>query len=94
MKGERSSLLAKHEIMKKVAGLRHIPVVDMHRYLAEHDDDGLLWWDSVHLTGAGHAIFAEHLSAAIVNVLSMSREPSVKPAMADAPTRDTRAPIA
>ena len=45
--------------------LRHaewgVPVIDIPAFLEGHQDDGLLWWDPVHLSSCGQKLFAERL---------------------------------
>ena len=55
------SLRARHAAMRRVAEASGVPVVDMHAHLAEQEDRGFLWWDSVHLTSFGQRLFAERL---------------------------------
>ncbi len=55
------SLQKKHQIMRNVAAAHGVPIVDMHNYLEERRDDGLLWWDIAHLTSFGQQLLAEKL---------------------------------
>lgn len=58
--GERR-LRERHEVMRGVARERGVPVVEVHDWLADRVDTGLLWWDRVHLTDYGQALLAERL---------------------------------
>jgi len=62
---DTTSLERKHGIMREVAARHQIRVADLHHYLAEHRDDGFLWWDFVHLTSFGHSLAAGYLIAEI-----------------------------
>lgn len=59
---DRKSLLNNHEIMKNLALKYEIPVIDMHHIMRKHRDDGLLWWDHVHLSDFGQFLFAQELA--------------------------------
>lgn len=50
-----------HGIMQRAGEHYGLVVVDMHEQLREHYDDGVLWWDWVHLTSFGQRLFAERL---------------------------------
>jgi hypothetical protein len=52
-----------------VAQAASAPIVDMQAYLAQNEDRGFLWWDSVHLTSFGQRLFAERLLPELVAVL-------------------------
>jgi lysophospholipase L1-like esterase len=54
-----------HARMKAVGDRYSVPVVPLHDYLAEHRDDGFLWWDGVHMTSFGYSLVAERLADAI-----------------------------
>ena len=56
-----------HEVMRAVAAAHEISVVDMHRTLKAHRQEGFLWWDYVHLTSYGQARFAEILAPEILS---------------------------
>jgi lysophospholipase L1-like esterase len=58
---DQDALRVRHAAMRRVASAEGVPVVDMHAYLAEREDQGFLWWDSVHLTSFGQRLFAERL---------------------------------
>jgi lysophospholipase L1-like esterase len=55
------ALRVRHAAMRRVAEASGVPVVDMHAHLAQQEDRGFLWWDSVHLTSFGQRLFAERL---------------------------------
>ena len=55
-------LAAKHEVVRAVASRHGRPVIDLHGYLAERRDAGLLWWDFVHLTSFGQRLVARKLA--------------------------------
>jgi len=56
-----------HDVMGEAAETHHVSIVDMHRYLIDHHDDGFIWWDHVHLTSFGHRLMADGLCSAIMN---------------------------
>ncbi len=51
----------KHAIMRRVGRENNIPVLDAHEYLKARRNDGILWWDIVHLTSFGHELMANFL---------------------------------
>jgi lysophospholipase L1-like esterase len=60
---ERTSGLAKnHEIVKRIGNELRIPVIDLHGYLSEKSDTGIIWWDYVHLTTHGQKLAAQLLT--------------------------------
>lgn len=65
-------LLRNHMAMRRSAAKLDVPVVDMHGYFESEPDQGFLWWDMVHLTSGGQAIFAEKMHRALKPVLEMS----------------------
>ena len=65
-------LLRNHEAMRLIAAKLDVPVVDMHGYFEAEPDQGFLWWDMVHLTSSGQAIFAEKMYRALKPVLGTS----------------------
>jgi lysophospholipase L1-like esterase len=48
-----------HETMKAVAKAHNLHVIDLHNYMIKHSDDGLMWWDVVHMTSFGQKVAAE-----------------------------------
>lgn len=54
-----------HAVMRAVGAERGVPVVDVHRALAQQYDRGLMWWDPVHPTSFGHRLIAETLLPAV-----------------------------
>jgi lysophospholipase L1-like esterase len=54
-----------HRAMRDVAARRGIAVIDLHHALLEHQDEGFIWWDKVHLTSFGNALAADLLYPAI-----------------------------
>jgi len=52
---------ANHEVMRKVGEKNGVRIVDMHKYLKENYDQGILWWDVMHLTDFGQELIAGHL---------------------------------
>jgi len=54
-------LLAHHKIMGDVAKKMNIKTINMHDYLAQKYDTGLLWWDEVHLTSYGQFLVADKI---------------------------------
>jgi lysophospholipase L1-like esterase len=62
--------LLMHPVMMKVAKQNRIMTIDMHHYLKKHYDDGLLWWDNVHLTSFGHELAAKRICQEIRVFLS------------------------
>jgi len=68
-------LIQNHAILRAVAHRYDLPVVDLHGALLEAAGDGLLWWDSVHLTDYGQRRAADILEDALVPLLSEPRAP-------------------
>ncbi len=63
---DRSRLQRAHAVMRTVAQEHELPLVDMHGLLGADREKGFLWWDKVHLTSFGQALFAEQLSRHIL----------------------------
>jgi len=58
---EYKQKLQTHQIMQKVAEEYQITFINMHEYLADHLEEGILWWDFVHPTSFGYQLIADHL---------------------------------
>jgi len=58
-----------HITMQIVAKKYDIPVLDMQQYLGDRYDEGLIWWDKVHLTSFGHRLAADYLIEEILSDL-------------------------
>jgi|GEM_PF-3157145 len=58
---ESKPTLATHKIMKKMAQENQILFIDMHQLLAQHQQDGILWWDFIHPTSFGYKLIAQLL---------------------------------
>jgi len=58
---EFRSAMSTHQIMRDVASRHQLQVVDLHSYLAEKTDLGIIWWDSVHATSFGQKLMAEYI---------------------------------
>lgn len=54
-----------HQAMRELAARRVLTVIDLHRAMQEHSDDGFVWWDKVHLTSFGNALAADVLYPAV-----------------------------
>ncbi|MFO1052279.1 MAG: SGNH/GDSL hydrolase family protein [Planctomycetota bacterium] len=63
------SLPQNHIVMRKLAESAHVPVLDMHAFMATVDERGFLWWDRVHLTSAGQEVLAREISARLLEIL-------------------------
>lgn len=50
-----------HKFMRQVGQEKGVPILDLHRYLAQNYDNGFLWWDSAHLTSFGQKLAADFL---------------------------------
>jgi lysophospholipase L1-like esterase len=50
-----------HPVMRRVAAMGKIPIVNVHQALKARSSAGLLWWDFVHPTSFGHRLIAEAL---------------------------------
>ncbi len=50
-----------HLSMKQVGLEKSVPVWDLHSYLLQNYDKGILWWDFVHLTSFGQKLAADFL---------------------------------
>ena len=64
-------LSVKHEIVRSVAARSERPVIDLHAYLTERRDAGLVWWDFVHLTSFGQRLVARELAAELPTLLGI-----------------------
>jgi len=54
--------LAMHPVMRRVAEKHQVPLIDLHGFLQTRQDQGFLWWDSVHLTTFGQRLAGEHIA--------------------------------
>ena len=57
-----------HKIMREVGEKNGIFIIDLHNYLLERYDEGILWWDGVHMTSYGQRLAAEFISAKLLNI--------------------------
>lgn len=55
-----------HSIMKEIGNANNILIIDLHNYLLEKYDSGILWWDGVHMTSYGQRISAEFIAEKIL----------------------------
>jgi len=69
----RPSGLPAHDVLRAVAAREGTELVDLHGYLAERADSGLLWWDVVHPTSYGHRLIAECLTPRLAEILAGAR---------------------
>ncbi len=60
-----------YPVMSRVASESGIPLFNAHECLAQHRDDGFLFWDMVHPTSCGHRLLAECLLPPIVAQLGI-----------------------
>ena len=58
-----------HRTMKAVASENQIKFIDMHAHILQHYDDGLIWWDYIHLSDFGHRLVASELLRSIKTFL-------------------------
>jgi len=63
-------LFRMHQVMREVAARHHIPVLNLHEYMAQRHDAGMLWWDYVHLTSSGQQLMAERLVQGVREVMN------------------------
>jgi lysophospholipase L1-like esterase len=52
------------EAMRNLAKELNVPMIDMHTKMLPHYDDGFLWWDRIHFTSFGNALFANEMLGA------------------------------
>lgn len=62
-RGSLGRLAARHAVLERMGREHGVPVLDVHRWLAERRDEGFLWWDRVHLTPFGQELLARRLAA-------------------------------
>jgi lysophospholipase L1-like esterase len=60
---------ANREVMATIAARHEVPLFDMHIALARRRDEGLLWWDFVHLSAHGQRLFSESLAPVVREAL-------------------------
>lgn len=53
--------LATHQTMKEIALKNKLTFIDMHKYLASNQNNGILWWDFIHPTSYGYKLIAKQL---------------------------------
>ncbi|MBU0503568.1 MAG: SGNH/GDSL hydrolase family protein [Candidatus Omnitrophica bacterium] len=62
--------LTLHKVMRRVGKENNILTIDLHQYLKQKYDTGILWWDKIHLAQFGHELTADFLSDHIANVIN------------------------
>lgn len=67
---EYKQKLQTHQIMEEVAKEHQIAFINMHEYLADHLEEGIIWWDFVHPTSFGYKLIANHLYESLQEELS------------------------
>ncbi len=67
--GSVKEITLNHKIIAYLAAKNQLPLIDVSVHLQKHADDGFLYWDFVHLTDFGHALFAEKLYQEISELL-------------------------
>jgi lysophospholipase L1-like esterase len=63
--------LANHRIMKDLAEVHGLLIIDPQPILNELSDSGFLFWDFVHLTNAGHRLVAQMLAVELIPLLAI-----------------------
>jgi lysophospholipase L1-like esterase len=58
---ESGKKIANHKIMRDLAEKNEITFINMHEYLADQQNNGIIWWDFVHPTSFGYKLIANHL---------------------------------
>jgi lysophospholipase L1-like esterase len=83
-------IAVKHKTMQEIGAKHGVPVVDMHFHLMGCVGDGYLWWDIVHLTDFGQALFAERMFQAIADLDSeadgTAKDTNTREGKADSPS--------
>lgn len=51
-----------HAVMREVATQFNIPIIDLHTYLLSRKNDGILWWDKIHMTDFAQELTGNFLS--------------------------------
>lgn len=69
---ESRELALKHNIMKRIAIYGNVKSVSMQLTMESNQENGFLWWDAVHMTNYGQAIFAERLNLQLYPLLLAS----------------------
>ncbi|MHB2017797.1 MAG: SGNH/GDSL hydrolase family protein [Candidatus Xenobia bacterium] len=63
-------MVAKHAAVAAVAHEMHVDLLEMQPWMDSHAQDGYLWWDWVHLTTFGQALFAERLTPVLRQLMA------------------------
>ena len=63
----------KRQVLERLAQERGLAWLDAQERLFARRDEGLLWWDVVHLTAAGQEILAEEVASALEPLLRETR---------------------
>lgn len=58
-----------HKIMRKLAERKKLLCIDLHKHLRENIGQGILWWDHVHMTPAGHKMSGKFIAEQILPVV-------------------------
>jgi Lysophospholipase L1 and related esterases len=56
-------------IMRSVAEKQNIPLLDAHTFMKSKINDGILWWDSVHLTDYGYQVEGTYIAEQLLKLL-------------------------
>jgi lysophospholipase L1-like esterase len=56
-----------HQVMKSIAQKNNIQFINMHQYLASKQGQGLIWWDSIHLSSFGQELVANKIYPTLLN---------------------------
>ncbi len=64
---EYKDKLTNHQIMQEIAQKHHIKFINMHEYLIDHLQEGIIWWDFVHPTSFGYQLIAQKLFDSLQN---------------------------
>ena len=58
----------RHDVMRRVAKASGTPLLDMQSFFdaQARRDQGILWWDGVHMTAYGQQLAAEFIAAGIL----------------------------
>jgi len=72
------NILKYHSIMKEAGKKYNIPAIDLYGFMTVNYDAGFLWWDSVHMSSAGHYLTAEFLTDKIKDSIDENLIKAVK----------------
>lgn len=58
---ENPNSLMNHKAVSEIANFENLLLIDLHQFLKDKKDSGIIWWDFVHPTNYGYKISGEYI---------------------------------